>query len=83
MERQASIRDRYICNYIVGSFLLQALRDIAWRLIVAIRNVRLQWWRGIARTAAIGQFATVFCARFPESFHRSGLASRLPATHGA
>jgi transposase-like protein len=36
-------------------------------LYLAIRNARLKWRRGIAWTAAMGQFAIAFGARFPGS----------------
>ena len=42
--------------------------DAALKLLyLAIRNARLKWRRGIAWTAAMGQFAIAFGARFPGS----------------
>jgi hypothetical protein len=36
-------------------------------LYLAIKNAGLRWWRGVAWTAAMGQFAIQFGARFPGS----------------
>jgi putative transposase len=42
--------------------------DAALKLLyLAIRNARLRWRRGVAWTAAMGQFAIQFGARFPGS----------------
>jgi hypothetical protein len=42
--------------------------DAALKLLyLAIKNARLRWRRGVAWTAAMGQFAIQFGARFPGS----------------